>query len=161
LLRHGKSDWEKPGLDDHDRPLNTRGRRSVPLIAKYIDQHEIGVDVILASTALRAQQTLDLLIANWKGRPPTIFSTQSLYLATPQDILREISRLDDQKKSVLVIGHNPGLADLACRLAEKSLEYPTACLAVFSLELSSWSQVTPPATPSARLTHYCRPRELE
>jgi phosphohistidine phosphatase len=161
LLRHAKSDWEKSGLDDHDRPLNARGRRSAPLVAKYIEQHEIGIDVILASTALRAQQTLDLLIATWKGRPPTIFSTQNLYLATPQVILREISKLDDQWNSVLVIGHNPGLADLASRLAETSLEYPTACLAVFCLELSSWTQLTGAATPIARLTHYCRPRELE
>lgn len=161
LLRHAKSDWEKPGLDDHDRPLNARGRRAAPLVAKYIEEQRIDMDVILVSTAVRAQQTLELLIATWKDRPPTIYSTQNLYLASPQQILREVSCLDQQYNAVLIIGHNPGLGNLASYWAGKPLEYPTACLTVFSAADSSWADWSELPPSHLQLKNYCRPKDLE
>lgn len=160
LLRHAKSDWQHQGLEDHDRPLNARGRRSTPLIAQYIERYGIGIDLILSSTAVRAQQTLELLVATWTGQPPTIYTTPKLYLATPQAILREISLVDDQWNSLLVIGHNPGLEDLAGRLAKRPIEYPTACLTVFEIGLESWAKLIHPPMPDTVMTHYVRPREL-
>lgn len=161
LMRHAKSDWEKPWLEDHDRTLNARGRRAAPLIAQYIEEQDIAIDVILVSSAVRAQQTLDLLLATWHRRSPYILSTQSLYLASPTAIVQEIAKLDDQYDSVLIIGHNPGLGELASSLAGRSLDFPTACLAVFSVALSGWDDLASSAQGHAKLTHYCRPRELE
>jgi phosphohistidine phosphatase len=161
LLRHAKSDWANSKLDDHDRPLNARGRRSAPLIAKYATDHNISFDVILVSTAVRAQQTLDLLIETWETRPPAIFSTQNLYLAPPKAILSELGKLEDQWRSALVIAHNPGLGDLAILLAGEQLDFPTACLVTFALPINSWDELENGQIPKGRMVHYCKPRELE
>jgi phosphohistidine phosphatase len=162
LLRHAKSDWKNSTLSDHDRPLNARGMRSAPLIAKYLDEHAIHIDWILASTATRVQQTLDLLLSTWRRKSPTIIKTESLYLASPARILGEVSKLTDEVNSVLVIGHNPGMADLASLLAARAVDFPTACLATFQVKRPQrWAEMTDPSAVIATLENYCLPRELE
>lgn len=161
LLRHAKSDWGNSQLDDHDRPLNGRGRRAAPLIGRYMAEHQIAPEVILASTALRAQQTLDLVVSQWTTRPPEIYSSQNLYLASPKIILSEVSKLSDSWSSVLVVGHNPGLGELASILCGENLEFPTACLASFELDVEKWQHLSRDLGGPAKKKHYCRPRELE
>ncbi len=161
LLRHAKSDWANAQLDDHDRPLNARGRRSAPLIGRYMVEQKLSPQVILASTALRAQQTLDLVVGQWTHRPPEIYSSQNLYLASPKNILSEVSKLSDAWGSVLVIGHNPGMGELASILAGENLEFPTACLATFELDVEKWQHLSLDFAGLAKKKHYCCPRELE
>lgn len=160
LLRHAKSDWNNK-LDDHDRPLNDRGRRSAPLMGRYIEKNSIPIDVILASTAERVQQTLKLLTQTWKSVSPQIFSSQNLYLASPGQIVEELSNLDPQWHSVLVIGHNPGIGQLASWLADEPLDFPTACLASFELSVDKWQHISVESICPAKKTHFSCPRELE
>ncbi len=161
LLRHAKSDWANPKLDDHDRPLNARGRRSAPLIGKYIEEKEIPIDVVLASTATRAQQTLELVVSNWERRLPEVFSTSNLYLASPRKIIDELQKLPAQWRSALVVGHNPGMGELASLLAGEEFDFPTACLASFELSVENWQQIPADLAAQGKLVQFCCPRELE
>lgn len=161
LLRHAKSDWGNSQLEDHERPLNARGRRAAPLIGRYIAENELAPDVILASTALRAQQTLDLVVSQWSHRPPEIYCSQNLYLASPQAILSEVAKLSYAWKSVLVVGHNPGMGELASILCGENLEFPTACLACFELDVEKWQHLSLDLAGAGKKKHYCCPRELE
>lgn len=161
LLRHAKSDWADAQLDDHDRPLNARGRRAAPLVGRYLEEQSIPCDVIVASTALRVQQTLELIISTWQRRIPEVYSSQNLYLASPQTIVAEISKLSDDWQAVLVVGHNPGLGDLTSIWAGKSLDFPTACLASFEVDARNWADLLLEKAPIIQKKHYCRPRELE
>ncbi|MFO0940208.1 MAG: histidine phosphatase family protein [Pirellulales bacterium] len=161
LLRHAKSDWGNSQLNDHDRPLNARGRRSAPLIGRYMAENQIASEVILASTALRAQQTLDLVVTQWTSRTPEIYCSQNLYLASPKAILSEVSKLSDNWNSVLIVGHNPGMGELASILCGENLVFPTACLASFELNVEKWQHLSLDLVGTGKKKHYCRPRELE
>lgn len=162
FLRHAKSDWNCGGLNDHDRPLNQRGRRVAPLVGKYILNQHIPVDVVLSSTAVRAQQTLELVLDQWTTQlRPDIYLTPNLYLASPQKIIAEVGKLNDQWMSVLVIGHNPGLAELCSLLSGRPIEFPTACLASFRFAASHWQQISKENLRPTEQTHYCQPRTLE
>ena len=161
LLRHAKSDWANANLDDHDRPLNARGRRSAPLIGKYIEDKEIPIDVVLASTATRAQQTLELVVSSWNRGAPELFSTSNLYLASPRKIIDEIQKLPTHWRSVLVVGHNPGMGELASILAGEEFDFPTACLASFEISVENWQQFPADYAGQGKLVQFCCPRELE
>ncbi len=157
LMRHAKSDWKQPGLSDHDRPLNARGRAAAPFMGLHLNQHEIHVDAILASTAQRVIETVELLQAELSG-PPEVLRSQSLYLATPEQIRREVQSLRDSWQTVLVLAHNPGLALLVNHLSRSHSDMPTAAIAVFEFDSPTWQGVFSGDSPE--LIHFWKPREL-
>ncbi len=167
LLRHAKSDWSISSLDDFDRPLNKRGRRAAPMIGAVLQERGWLPDIVLCSSACRAQETWDLAAARL-DRPPPLKLLKSLYLASPSRILSALSSLPDDVGSALVVGHNPGLQHLARRLADsrsnararQALEekYPTGALAVVALDLERWRGIL---EAPARLSEFVRPRDLE
>ena len=158
LMRHAKSDWKIPGLADHDRPLNARGRRATPLIADQLRGHELRADVILASSALRVQQTLELLQERWSS-DAEVFNKEALYLAPPQEIVCHVEELPAEHSTAMVIGHNPGMCALVCHLAGEGIEMPTAAVAVFRTQAESW--VSAMADGQWQLDAFWKPRELE
>lgn len=137
LMRHAKSDWSTPGLSDHDRPLNARGCRSAPLMADFLSKQALQADVILVSSAVRAQQTLEWMREKWSSEA-VVWTVASLYLASPDEIARQIHSLHDSWHRALVIGHNPGLSELASRLSGQAIELPTAAVALFSSSATNW-----------------------
>jgi len=139
LMRHAKSDWGDPALGDHDRPLNARGLRTAPRMGQHIESMQIPIDHILCSTACRAQQTLRLMQNVWQQLWPEVTYTTNLYLASPSGIVGELSRLSDQFSGAMMIGHNPGISELACWLAQENIEMPTAALVVLSGAGSTWA----------------------
>jgi len=137
-MRHAKSDWDEAGLSDHDRPLNARGRRTAPQMAKWIEKHDAVPEIILASTALRVRETVALLLQAWQSKP-LVLSIGSLYLASPQTILEHIrtQAIDDngrRPKRLLVVGHNPGMEQLTSSLAGVHVPMPTAAIALYRCE---------------------------
>jgi phosphohistidine phosphatase len=146
-LRHAKSSWVEPGMDDHDRPLSERGVRAAELLGVYLKQRANAPHFALSSTARRALDTL----APIRRQLGLAFATdRALYLATPDAICDRIARVDDAESSLLVVGHNPGMHELAMRLAsggERALRarlrerFPTAALAVLDLDAESWAEV--------------------
>jgi phosphohistidine phosphatase len=157
LLRHAKSSWDEPGLSDHDRPLNARGLRDAPRMGKLVKQQGLTPDLIIASTARRAQETARH-VAQHCGYPGAIDSTASLYLATPDKYVAYLRCLDDQYSVVMVVGHNPGLEDLLALITGSFQKMPTAALAWISLEITSWQEFS--AKADAQLIHFWRPKEL-
>ena len=165
LLRHAKSSWDDPGLEDHDRPQAPRGKRAARLLAAHIVKHGVAVDLVLCSTAVRARQTLDI-VGPSLGGTPDIRTEERLYAAGAPDLLSRLRSVDDRAWRVLVIGHNPGLEDLAEDLAGDGdagawhalqQKFPTGALATLATQ-SSWADLSPGA---AYLESLVVPRQLE
>jgi len=164
LLRHAKSDWQDRRLDDFDRPLAPRGRRAAPLMGRYLASQGLQPDLVLCSTARRAEETLDLLLTALASKPEISY-LKTLYLAPPSRLLAVLRRQSPDRSRILLVAHNPGLHHLAldlagpgsrgaaARLAEK---FPTAALARF--RVSDWSSL---GEAPARLLDFVCPRDLE
>ena len=162
LLRHAKSSRDA-GVDDADRPLAPRGARAAAALGVYLAQERLVPDLVLCSTARRAVETWERVAAELP-RAPTVRRERALYLAAPEDLLARLARVDDAVRSVLLVGHNPGLASLAAALAASDREalerigkFPTAALATFALGRGGWRAL---AAHGARLVRFVRPRDL-
>jgi phosphohistidine phosphatase len=163
LLRHAKSSWKEPALADHDRPLAGRGRRAAAAIAEHMAEHQFVPELVLCSTALRTRETYERLEAALKG-PPVRYERR-LYAASADDLLELLHTVPDRISTVLLIGHNPGIEELALQLARPSPErdnlqakFPTAALATLELTGSRWSEIEPGC---ASVIAYVRPRDLD
>lgn len=163
LMRHAKSSWDDPKLSDHARPLNARGRAAA--VAMRGALHELGLapDVVLVSSSRRTLQTLEAL-EPW-DETPLVEPMDALYLADPAQLLQVLHGVAETVRSVLVLGHNPGLHDLALLLAgtadgphrqRLSEGFPSGALAEFALP-GSWASV---AAGSGRLLRFVTPRDL-
>jgi len=143
FIRHGKSDWDHPGLADHDRPLNARGLRDAPRVAAALAARGVVPDLVVTSTALRASTTAEL-VADGLGFPrERIVRLPELYLAPPRIILGVIRGLDEGAGTVLIFGHNPGLHESVELLSGDGgmEEFPTLAVARFELEVAFWGEV--------------------
>jgi phosphohistidine phosphatase len=138
LMRHAKSDWEDANLSDHDRPLNARGRRDAPKMARWLTGQEFLPEVILASTAVRVRETVEGLLSIWSHQPLVMFSP-SLYLSSPQTIVEHIryeALLSDGRRptAALVVAHNPAIERLVSDWVGTATRMPTAAVALFQCE---------------------------
>lgn len=165
LLRHAKSDWSEAGTDDFDRPLAPRGREAAPAMGRYMKQKKLIPDLVLCSAATRARQTWDL-VAQELEAAPEVRVLKGLYMASPGRLLNAIRKAPDGARSVLIIGHNPGMEVLAERLvgtgarkaiARLAVKYPTGALAAVTFKVDLWSQV---ADGGGHLTRFLRPKDL-
>jgi phosphohistidine phosphatase len=142
LMRHAKSDWPEAIASDFERPLNARGRRTAPQMGGWMEREGLLPEVILGSSALRAQQTVAGLQAGWSAEP-TLLPSRSLYLATPETIREVVCSDALEAETVLVVGHNPGMEQLVEQLGGQANGFPTAALAVFALPLMQWADWLP------------------
>ena len=142
LLRHAKSSWKDPELDDRDRPLNKRGERDAPMMGQRMRQKDTRPSLILTSPAKRARQTAKL-IAREIGYPLEFLQTEhALYLASPRTILDVIAQQDDSFNDIVVCGHNPGITDLSNRLSGISIDnVPTCGMVIIEADVSHWSEL--------------------
>ena len=141
LLRHAKSSWDDPNLADHDRPLAKRGERDAPRAARRLREHCAAPQLIVSSPAKRALCTARIVAGELGLSDDTVAVERALYLATPEAILAVAARTDDTVSSLLLVGHNPGLTELADRLLpELGLDnLPTAGLLVLDLDAERWT----------------------
>jgi len=135
LVRHAKSDWHN-GLADFDRPLNQRGRQDAPAMGRQLKELGIRPDMVICSPAARARQTMDLLDL---GRS-SVFN-ENLYEASPGTLLDIVRSLDDTLGSAMLIGHNPGMGQLAGKLAGVRLgNMPTCAIATLRFDSECWNR---------------------
>ena len=118
LLRHAKSSW-KEDVEDHERALSRRGREAARRIGKHLPARLGSLDLVLCSSARRTRETLDLVLAEYSPQPRSLIEDE-LYSATRERLMHRLRRLDETDVNVLLIGHNPGLHDLAVVLAKRS-----------------------------------------
>jgi phosphohistidine phosphatase len=148
LMRHAKSDWDRPDLDDRDRPLAPRGERDAPRMGAAIAALDMTPDSILSSTATRARDTARLA-ADAMRYDGTIREMRAIYAASA-DVLLAVLRDDAGADSVLLVGHNPGMEELVGLLIggsarASSVRMPTAAVACLSLAIRDWRDVAPDA----------------
>ena len=166
LLRHAKSSWDEPGLDDFNRPLNERGWKAAKRMGRELKHRRMRFDLVLASPATRVRETIDGLQEKFEFDGAIRFESQ-IYAATEGTLLELVRELPDQVSAPLCVGHNPGLEWLIARLTrddEKGLrnriagKYPTAALAVIELPVKRWRDVQP---GSGEVVELILPKELD
>jgi phosphohistidine phosphatase len=162
LLRHAKSSWDDPTLADHDRPLAPRGRRAAKVIAKHLARKGISPELVLCSPSTRTRQTLKRLAPGLR-KNAAVRIEPKLYASSAADLLEVLHEVRDEVESVMLIGHNPGIQDLALSLAGAGSEiprlrskFPTAGLATLELN-GTWRELAPEST---ELVSLVKPKEL-
>ena len=148
LLRHAKSDW--PDVADHDRPLAKRGRRDAPAVGRWLVRSGYAPDAVICSTALRARETwelaLDGLLKAAPVAPPEVRYEPRVYEATVLGLLMLVREFPPEWRTALVVGHNPGMAELTVGLADPSSDppsaFPTAAVAVLDVP-GPWADTAP------------------
>jgi len=157
LVRHAKSAWDDPALQDAERPLASRGLKALPKMSAYLEDLRPRPDVVLCSPARRARETLDGIRAAFPRRT-TVEIIEEIYLAHADELLECIHRVTDGR-CVLMIGHNPGLTDLVDLLVTAdspvAMDLPTGAIAVLSFD-GVWRDLAP---SSATLVDLWRPRD--
>ena len=169
LLRHAKSSWDNPALADYDRPLAKRGKKTAPRMGDEISARHMRPDLILCSSAVRARETLALVLPELGGHAPEVVYDDAIYMATPAALLARLRAVHSgtgKLRRVMVVGHNPGLEELAELLvgggdedAQELLaeKFPTCALAVLTFEGTSWSDVAP---GTGKLRQFLTPARL-
>lgn len=163
LMRHAKSSWDDPTLDDHERPLKSRGRRASQRMGQLLVDRALIPDIVVCSTAVRARQTWELLAVRLAALPvaqPRVEFESRLYHCPPATFGEVLSELASSVEMALLIGHNPGLEDWLLQLLGRNEIFPTAALAHLLFECDDWSDVAQ-KSPGVRLAHIWRPRELD
>ena len=143
LWRHAKSDWDTPELDDHERPLNKRGRRDREIMARYIENN-FAPTLVICSTARRTRETVVTLCNH-----DIITYSSDLYQAMHTDLLNIAKRNGGDHECILLVAHNPGMEMFAGRMAQTSPEiaerfatkYPTCSVACISWDCD-WADIS-------------------
>lgn len=169
LLRHAKSSWDKRGLADFDRPLAKRGQKAAPEIGAELAFLGVHPDLVLCSGAARARETLDLVLPKLGGASPEVVYDDAIYMATPASLvslLRKIPHGARPPRSVMIVGHNPGLEELAALLvgaggdadrSRMSAKFPAGAVAVISFDAASWAAID---LGAGSLEHFITPKRL-
>ena len=166
LLRHAKSSWKDHSLDDFDRPLNKRGKAAREVMARYFDAKQIRPDLVLCSTARRARATVKPILPVI-GAAAVVRYEDSIYHASPASILGLLNGIEDTAASILVVGHSPGVDELALCLTDDDeselrsrmvAKFPTCALAVLTASVDHWKDLN---LGLAHLESFVRPRDLE
>ncbi len=159
LLRHAKSSWATEGLADHDRPLNPRGIAAADRMGRLCRELDRVPDRIVTSDARRTVETVEGLVeaAGCEGRAT---ATRTLYLASPGSIVDAAREHGGDARRLLLVGHNPGVEDLASRLAASHVECPTATLSIFEIDAAAWTEWAEWNGGVTRHVGTWRPREL-
>jgi len=165
LLRHAKTERPEPGERDRDRKLTERGRADVPIIGAYMARHGLIPDLVLVSPVVRAEDTWALLAPAF-AKTPRVTGEERIYDAAPEQ-LASLIREAHNAKALLVVGHNPGLQQLAVGLiasgdvdarARISEKLPTCGLVVIDFPFDDWSRLHASA---GRLERFVTPRLVE
>jgi len=141
LVRHAKSDWGDPLLDDHDRPLNERGLRDAPAMGHRLAERGVRPDRIVTSTAVRARSTARLLARTLGVGDDHVVEEPRLYGATGSGILAVASTLDDALDSAMLAGHNPGMSDAVGELTGEWVELPTCAVVECRVNVDHWAEL--------------------
>ena len=148
LVRHAKSAWDDPGLADHDRPLARRGVKSLPKMRAHVATLDLPGLLVLCSTAARARATFDGIASEIPADAAVTYE-RAVYEADAGGLLDLIHGVDDRFESVMLVGHNPALQDLAVSLAvgdtarrdQLATKLPTGAVVCLSFE-AAWSELS-------------------
>lgn len=158
ILRHAKSSWDNARLTDHERPLNTRGRRDAPRMGRLLRDEDLVPDLIVTSSAERAYATAELVALSCDYEDDIVV-TRDLYHAGAEDYVEFLCELGGDHAVILVVGHNPGLEELVTSLTDEQERIPTAALAQVMLPIERWEELRDDT--DGVLQNFWRPKELD
>lgn len=141
LMRHAKSSWADPGMDDFDRPLNHRGTATAPRVGAWLKERGWTPDRILSSPAVRAKQTTELASSMF-GDSVEIEWLPDLYLAPRELIRNQVGKTDAMVGCLMIVAHNPGLEEFVNQIVGGYEAFPTAAVACFEADGLDWQLVT-------------------
>lgn len=144
VIRHAKSSWDNQNLPDIDRPLNDRGERDAPRMAKRLKEKGIHPDLMLSSPANRALSTCKKIAGVLKYEEKHIKTDKKLYHASEDDILEVLKTLNDKSDVVMIFGHNPGMTDFVNSFSnDKSVtdNIPTCGVVAFHIPVTAWNKL--------------------
>lgn len=157
FVRHAKSSWDSGASRDKDRPLNSRGSRDAPFMAKLLKGNGIQVDAIISSTANRAFTTATYFAEEFGINKEDIIAKDEIYEAFEEDVLQVVWGLEDRFQTVLIFGHNPTLTGLANRFSEEYIpNVPTCGIVKIESSVTKWSALNP---ENARMTAFHYPKK--
>ena len=158
LVRHAKSSWKFPDLDDYERPLNKRGKRDAPLMGQYLKKQNIIPDIIVSSPATRAKRTSKIIAETLSYPKDKIKFIEDIYEASTLGLLDIAGKIEEKYESAMLVGHNPGMTYLANMLANVRIDnIPTCGIACISLNIKSWKEI---AEKSGTLKFFEYPKNL-
>jgi phosphohistidine phosphatase len=158
LMRHAKSSWKDTDVPDHERPLKKKGLKDAEKMGKLLKEKDLVPDLIISSTAERAQRTADIVSKACHYKNEIIFS-DALYMAEPSDILTTIKDHSKKQKCVMVIGHNPGMEAFLQILTGKVDSLPTASIAYLAAKVEKWDELSPKG--GVNLKKLWRPKDIK
>ena len=163
LLRHAKSSWDDASLPDHERPLAPRGKKAAKAMAGHLRKEGVRPALVLCSSSVRTRETL-ALIAKVLGEEVPVEVEEGLYGAGAEELLERLRAVPAGVASVLLIGHNPAVQELALDLAGGGAErarleekFPTGALATLEFDVETWTELEP---GRGELVAFVVPREL-
>jgi phosphohistidine phosphatase len=139
LVRHAKSSWDEIGLPDAERPLNERGKKDAPEMAKRLKKKDLPIDQFISSPAKRARRTARFFAEEFDVKKNDILITEDLYAADPEDFGKVIAKADDAYSTIALFSHNPGITDFANSLTTVRIDnMPTCGIFAVQAEADNW-----------------------
>lgn len=142
IVRHAKSSWDFPDLNDFDRPLNNRGKKNAPEMGKRLNKKGVKIDLIITSPAKRAYTTAKKIADEISYPVVKIVKEPLFYHGSLSNMLGVIQHIDNDNKSLMIFGHNPGLTELSNLLSNSDIyNIPTCGITEIDFNVSSWNQI--------------------
>lgn len=160
ILRHAKSSWKNKKVNDHDRPLNKRGRKEAVKMGEYLKNMNLMPDTIITSSALRAIETTTLLCRQ-SGYNGLVEVNFSFHEGNTTSYLQSISTSHEDKDMLLIVGHNPTLEQLISLLTNKTVRLPTCTLVQIKLNIANWNKVIHHSGSKPEIVNIWRPKKVE
>ena len=160
IMRHAKSSWNELNVPDHDRPLNRRGKHDAPLMGKLLSDQKITLDLIISSTAVRAETTANLIAKGSKYKGEIVLDNL-VYSTEPIDLLNLLSKCSDGYNSILLVGHNPTVEETVQLLTNSpEITMATCAIAHLTLTIDKWTDINKKQVAKAKLVDLWSPKEL-
>ena len=142
LVRHAKSSWKYPKLDDFERPLNKRGRRNAPFMGSVLKKRNVAPELVLSSPANRAATTARTIADHIDYPLDEIQYSENIYSFSEAALIHMIRQIDDNVQTAMVVGHNPALTDLANSIGDTAISnIPTCGVCCVNLDISTWKNI--------------------
>jgi phosphohistidine phosphatase len=142
LVRHAKSSWKYPNLDDFERPLNKRGRKNAPFMGKLLKKLKVAPDLVISSPANRAAMTARIIAAAINYPLENILYSEAIYEFSENVLIHVVKQIDDAVNKAMVVGHNPATNGLANYIGDQPISnIPTCGVFCVELDISSWAKI--------------------
>jgi phosphohistidine phosphatase len=142
LVRHAKSSWKYPNLDDFERPLNKRGRKNAPFMGKVLKKLKVAPDLVISSPANRAATTARIIAAAINYPLENIVYSEAIYEFSENALIHVIKQIEDSVNNAMVVGHNPAINGLANYIGDQPISnIPTCGVFCVDLDISSWAKI--------------------